>query len=127
MITKKNILILLTSALVLSVLLLVFNFYDDDPLDSIDQKEQIWLKCTNKNCNADFQIKKRDYFEYIEENKSGSSLLVPLYPCEICGEKTCRRAIKCPKCHKVFIYGISQSRYPDHCPYCGFSKMEKSK
>ena len=87
---------------------------------------QIWIKCNNLDCGHEDQIDKKDYFEYQEKHWNPKApLATPTLVCSKCSEHSVYRAVKCPKCQKVFFYGASES-YPDKClePECGYSAIE---
>ena len=91
-------------------------------VNAIDPSEMLWVKC-NK-CKAEYQMPKKEYYVYLQENMTGST--PPPLPCKECGEKGVYRAVKCESCGNVFYYGASgPNAFPDKCPKCGFSKTEE--
>jgi len=92
-------------------------------IESIDSSEKIWMMCTNPKCQAQYQIGKREYFEYVENNRTGP--LVPGMECKECGEASVYRAVKCGKCGHLFLYGSKGLDFADRCPKCGYSQTEE--
>ena len=92
-------------------------------IDSIKRGEMVWVKCSNPDCVAEYQMGKRDYYEYIEEHQVGMSN--PALVCKECGEETVYRAEKCPECGAIFFLGSVRGDYQDRCPECGYSKTEQ--
>jgi hypothetical protein len=102
-------------------------------LESIKRGKQLyWVKCNNPNCNAEYQMDKRDYYDQLQEKIREKIKVNPLasqtpaLTCEKCGEPSLYRAIKCEKCGNIFFYGASKD-HPDRCPECGYSKTETSR
>jgi ribosomal protein L40E len=85
----------------------------------------VWVKCRNPKCENTWQMDKRDYFEYIEKNRSG--MKVPGIVCPKCGEKDGYRAEKCEKCEFIFERGSVPNDIPDRCPKCGCSALEETR
>ncbi len=86
---------------------------------------KIWTKCRNPNCEAEYQMEKRDYAEYVQTHMDPILMTVPALICEKCGEESIYRAIECKECGLVFErYSVPES-LPDKCPKCGFSEMER--
>jgi len=89
-------------------------------IEGIGAGEKIWVKC-NK-CGAEYQMSKKDYYEYIKTHMRGIS--TPPLPCKECGEEALYRAVKCEKCGHIFFYGQTPNDYSDRCPECGYSATE---
>ena len=94
-------------------------------VQSIDPSERIWLMCTNPNCKAEYEVTKKAYFEFVEENRMG--IQVPGMECKECGKPSAFRAVKCEKCGHVFLYGARGLDFADRCPKCRHSKMEEDR
>ncbi len=96
-------------------------------MDSIPDEEMIWVKCANDSCGATYQMSKKAYFKYIEENAQTMSPTAPPLVCEKCGEQSGYRAEKCtnPACGIVFFRGAVPNDFADRCPECGHSKTEE--
>ena len=94
-------------------------------VETIKSGELIWVKCTNADCGHEYQIDKRGYFEYIQENQKG--LVRPAMVCEKCGEESVFRAEKCEKCGAVFFYEAYAGDLPDRCTECGYSAIEEKR
>jgi hypothetical protein len=86
--------------------------------DEIPKGEMMWVKCANPNCNAEYEVEVRAYYDSAKDSKSG----VP--KCKQCGEESLLAATKCEKCEKIFIPGTVLGEVRDRCPYCGYSKVE---
>ncbi|HUT31635.1 MAG TPA: hypothetical protein VMX13_17735 [Sedimentisphaerales bacterium] len=90
-------------------------------------REMTWVKCRNPRCNAEYEISKKDYFVYVEKNQDWRSAGAPALVCEICGEPSIYRAVKCEGCGFVFEMGSVPLDYQDRCPRCKFSRLEHDK
>lgn len=89
-------------------------------------KEMIWVKCRNPQCEAEYQINKKEYYEYIDEerSKNPSVLATPPMICKECGMKEVFEATKCEKCGLIFETGLKADDFRDRCPKCGYSTIE---
>lgn len=87
-------------------------------------KEQVWVKCNDKDCGSEYEMNKKAFFEFIEKNAVG--MTAPPLKCEKCSKDTVYRAVKCEKCGKVFFYG-NPGDYADRCPDCSYSKIENDR
>lgn len=96
-------------------------------VSSIPRSEQIWVKCINPDCQAEYQMGKRDYFERAMKERSPDEIGLPLLPCEKCGKKSLCRAVKCEKCGYVFARGSVDNDFEDRCPKCRYSKVEEGR
>jgi hypothetical protein len=74
-----------------------------------------------------WQINKKDYFEYVEQNRNALALGNPPLKCDKCGEASAYIAIKCEQCDAVFFKGTIADDFSDRCPECGVSKTEQSR
>jgi predicted Zn-ribbon and HTH transcriptional regulator len=79
----------------------------------------VWIKCTNPDCNAEYQMKREDYLKQVREVTAYTVGMTPIR-CEKCGKDTAYLAIKCPKCGFVFVEGMTPD---DVCPNCGWSTV----
>ena len=86
-----------------------------------------WVKCRNPQCGAEYEVNLKEYFEYVEENMDRRTLMAPAMTCKECGEPSVYRAIKCNGCGLVFEAGSVPRDFPDRCPKCAFSQMEKNR
>jgi hypothetical protein len=82
--------------------------------------QQLWVKCTDKDCGNEYEMNKKEYFQFVEKNTVG--MMTPPMKCSKCGKDTVYRAVKCEKCGKIFMYG-NPGDYADRCE-CGYSKIE---
>jgi hypothetical protein len=104
-------------------------------IESIKRGEMIWVKCDNEECEAEYQMDKREYFEYLQDhpptpeqfaammsdpNVRGATPLV----CNKCKQESVFRGEKCDKCGIVFIRGTVRHDFADRCPECDYSKTE---
>jgi len=100
-----------------------------DSMESISDDAMIWVKCNNPACKAEYQMGKKDYFRYIEENIDPRAESVPPLICTECGKPSAYRAEKCgnPDCGIIFFRGIVPNELADRCPECGYSATEESR
>jgi predicted RNA-binding Zn-ribbon protein involved in translation (DUF1610 family) len=90
--------------------------------------EMYWLKCRNPDCEHEWQMDKRDYYEYLNEHRrEAPPMSVPPVVCPKCGEDSGYRAEKCEKCGLVFERGSVPNDLPDRCPKCGYSAIEEAR
>lgn len=80
--------------------------------------QSVYLKCTK--CAFVKEMEKDGYFKMLRDEFNNEER--PL-ECEDCGGD-CYRALKCSKCNNVFIRGLTNTKYPDRCPKCGFSESQ---
>ena len=90
-------------------------------------KEVTWVKCRNPECEAEYQVTKKEYFQYQEEHYDPRVPGAPPMVCQQCGEESVYRAVKCEKCGLVFEMGTIRGDYNDRCPKCRYSKLEAEK
>jgi len=90
--------------------------------------EMTWVKCDNPDCNISYEMPLRDYYQLVSTKmREKGNMGMPPITCKKCGKETLFRAVKCEKCQAVFFYVFgSVEDYPDRCPKCGFSKLEKA-
>jgi len=86
-----------------------------------------WVKCRNPACEAEYQITKKQYFEYVEKHDDPSMGEAPPLICKKCGEHSVHRAVKCENCGLVFEMGTIRGDYQDRCPKCRHSKLETNR
>lgn len=91
------------------------------------EKEMIWVKCRNPDCEATYQTTKKDYYEYIEAHVDPRMMEPPPLVCEKCKEESGYRAVKCEKCELVFEIGSVPADFEDRCPECKYSTIEKKR
>jgi hypothetical protein len=87
--------------------------------------ETVWVKCRNPKCENEWQMDKRDYFEYLKEHQEPTSMTIPAIVCPKCGKESGYRAEKCENCGLIFERGSVPNDFPDRCPKCGHSKEER--
>ena len=95
--------------------------------DSIKRGEMIWVKCSNPDCGAEYQIDNKDYLEYIKEHSSPMSLVAAPLVCKECGQESVYKAVKCAKCGLVFFSGTVPNDFADRCPECSYSQTEEGR
>jgi hypothetical protein len=97
-------------------------------VQQIEPGQAILTLCTNPNCNHQSEMDKRAYYEEVDKlvrlNPRQSQ---PPLPCSICGKKSVFRAVRCPQCDHVFLYGRIQHDVADRCPKCRYSQMEEDR
>jgi len=97
-------------------------------LDSVSDSQMMWVKCSNPECNAEYQIGTKEYFKTIQDNLDPNApTRTPALVCRKCGKVSVYRALKCEKCGKIYFPGVANRQYPDKCSECGYSKMEDIK
>lgn len=94
-------------------------------VESVDASEKTWMMCTNPSCQAKYEIRKKEYFKFVEDNRTG--MQVPGMECKKCGKVSAYRAVECEKCANVFLYGARGLDFADRCPECHYSKMEEDR
>ena len=94
-------------------------------VEGLDPTEMIWVKCSNEDCEAEYEVSKKDYYTYMQENRDPMSMLPPPMRCKECGEESCLQAIKCESCGLLFFKGTVPHDFADRCPECKFSKTEQ--
>ena len=100
---------------------------DSSGVEGLKRGEMIWAKCSNPDCGAEYQIDKKDYFEYVQEHQDPMAQYAPPLVCKECGEESLYRAVKCPKCEIVFFRGAVTNDFADRCPECGYSQTEEGR
>jgi len=104
-------------------------------IETIDPNELIWVKCTNTECNAEYQTGKRAYFEYLQANPPSPQEFAammqdptknptPALICKECEQETVYRAEKCENCGLVFVRGAVRHDFADRCTACKYSRTE---
>ena len=97
-------------------------------IEGIPAGEMMWVKCSNKACNAEYQISKRDYYQFMKEHANPLASAPPMV-CQKCGKDSVYAAVKCenPQCGTVFFENSVRGDFPDRCPKCGYSATEESR
>jgi len=123
---KKNLITIgiIVGCLVIAVAVTFFTRRTSHGIDSIKKGDMIWVKCYSTDCKAEYQIEKRDYFEFLQKNANPMAMRMPPMECEKCSQKSIYRAVKCEECDTIFFYGEIADQFKDKCPKCGFSKTE---
>jgi len=96
-------------------------------IEGIQRGTLTWVKCNNPDCNAEYEMDVKDYFdEYKKAVAPSPTELAPL-TCKKCGQQSVYKGEKCTKCGKVFYPATVRGDYPDRCTYCNYSVMEAKK
>ena len=96
--------------------------------------QTMYMVCKNKNCpEKEYEITEDEFREMIQMQVSqgGAGLVMgqrQVFECKHCGQETAYISQKCEECGNFFPinYGVTDD-YPDRCPKCGHSKIEKSR
>ncbi|MHC4456609.1 MAG: hypothetical protein ACYS0I_05860 [Planctomycetota bacterium] len=97
----------------------------ENHLEDLDPKDKMWVKCTSQYCGAEYEMAKKEYQKIIRQQvNSGKGFEISIV-CKQCGQGIIQKAVKCPKCEKVFLYGaMGRGSFADKCPSCKFSETE---
>ncbi len=93
-------------------------------IEEIPSSDMVWVKCLDLNCGAEYQMRKRDYFQYLVNHQDPMSIMAPAIICNKCGSESVYRAEKCAKCGLVFRRSSIPHDFADRCPECGYSTTE---
>ena len=96
---------------------------------TVEPVDKLWVKCSNPDCEATYQVDRDEYFLYLHENQDPFNPgVTPPMLCQECSEQSVYLANKCPECGNVFFDGEAEDEdYHDRCPECGYSKRESKK
>ena len=93
---------------------------------------KIWVKCANPDCEAEYQITRKEYQEQMREQMADGEMMMmmmtpPALICKECEEESLYIATKCSnsECGAIFFTNTNMEDYPDRCPECGISEMEE--
>ena len=100
------------------VITLVRSHSNRGGVESLKPGDMMWAKCVNPNCEAEYEIEKKEYYSSAQKSPSKTP------QCKQCNEYSLFDAVKCPKCGIVFIPGTVRDDVKDRCPECGFSVRE---
>ena len=124
---KKVIMLIVVMVSLISAGFITFsNIYKKSTYLNELKGEIVLLKCRNSECNYTFEMDMKDYYEYLQNNRSNTGGVTAL-PCPKCGQKSAYEAIKCVKCGNIFFVNRIKRDFFDRCPKCGFSKEEKQR
>ncbi len=95
-------------------------------LESLPPDAITWVKCRCDDCEAEYQMRLREYFGSLEDymEQHPNSPLPPALACRKCGKESVYEAAKCEICRLVFEIGWKAGDYEDKCPNCNFSSIE---
>ena len=129
MATSRKKLFMMSIITIGCIVLAVFTSYktlsQKSGIDTLKRGTMIWVKCSNPDCGAEYQMDLVDYHKALKENMSAESFSTPPIRCRVCGKNSVYRAIKCEKCGLVFFYGAVRGDYPDKCPRCGHRTLSQ--
>jgi hypothetical protein len=126
---KKPIMIgVIVVCVVLAVAITLMRSSEKSGLDSISDSEKTWVKCSNPDCGAEYQIGTKEFFKKIQETMDPNApARTPALVCQKCSKISVYRAVKCEKCGKMYFPGVASKQFPDKCSECGYSKTEEIK
>lgn len=87
----------------------------------------VWVKCRNPDCEHEWQMDRRDYFEYLREHQDPMAMTAAAVVCPKCGEESGYQAEKCENCGLIFERGSVRRDFADRCPKCGYSATEEAR
>jgi len=128
--SKPLMIIMVVACLVLAVV--VFFLFGNEEQSGYSQFEgvSILVKCSNPECNAEYQMDKKEFREAVSAEKQKNLLYIgdPPIRCKECGQMSLLEAIKCPKCETVFFKGqLGPGHFKDECPNCGYSETKEQR
>jgi len=93
------------------------------------EKEQIWVKCINPECDYEGQMNKAEFYEWQENypKEHPGVYVAPPMPCPECGKNSLKEAVKCAKCGHIFVKIYKGGDFSDRCPECGYSQTEQDR
>ncbi|MHC4152800.1 MAG: hypothetical protein ACYSSP_11995 [Planctomycetota bacterium] len=130
--SKPVMVIVMIACIVLAVVVYIVMLPDEDEGYSQIAGVPMWVKCSNPDCNAEYETDKAIFRESVGELKKQN----PMYPgdppivCEKCKQQSLLEAVKCPKteCGAVFYRGeLGAGHFKDECPKCGYSETKEKR
>ncbi len=129
---KKKVMLGIIGVSVLVVAIMTIGRMGGDKAGEIPEFEgQVeWVLCRNPDCEANYSMPMKDFYEKLNELRPPGSPVVPAFVCEKCNEESVFRAVKCEKCELIFepgsIYSVhgDTDDYGDRCPKCKYSHKE---
>lgn len=123
---KKKSFIVIAFCLIIIVIVTLLSFSDNPRKIPDFEGRSIWVKCTEGQCGATYQMELNQYFEELKtKQKTWAGFGTPGLTCEKCGNDSAYRAIKCEKCGTIFRRVAGRGTFADRCPECGFSKTQE--
>ena len=126
--SKPVMIIVLIACLVLAVVVYILMLPEQGGGYEELAGQIVWVKCTNPDCGAEYEIDEAEFRGAINEMKKQN----PMYPgdppvaCKQCGQQSVVEATKCPKCGKIFFTGeLGPGHFRDECPECGYSATKE--
>ncbi|MHC4265270.1 MAG: hypothetical protein ACYSUK_04970 [Planctomycetota bacterium] len=126
--SKPVMIIVLVACLVLAVVLYILLLPDQGGGYEELAGQLALVKCSNSDCNAEYEIDEAEFMGAINEIKKQN----PMYPgdppvaCKQCGQQSVMAATKCGKCGIVFFKGeLGPGHFRDECPECGYSATKE--
>ena len=101
-------------------------------IESIPEGAVTLVTCRNGECNANYEMPKREYHTQMEQKQLENPELVlvalPLV-CDKCSKPSLFKAFKCEKCGLVYEGNSVRGDFVDRCPNqdCGYSAIEQGR
>jgi len=96
-------------------------------INDIPDDKMTWVKCNNPSCNAEYEMKDKDFYEAMKGRFNPMARTTPALTCEKCGKDSLFKALKCPYCSTVFFKEGVPGKIFDFCPNCKKSATEESR
>ncbi|MHC4187865.1 MAG: hypothetical protein ACYST2_00530 [Planctomycetota bacterium] len=128
--SKPVMVIVLVACLVLAVVVYVAMLPDDQGDYTQLAGVNIWVKCNNPDCNAEYEIDKAEFRGFILEEKKQNPMFPgdPPVACNQCNQQSLLEAVQCPKCNTLFFRGeLGAGHFKDECPQCGHSDTKEQR
>ncbi|MHC4755778.1 MAG: hypothetical protein ACYTBP_11605 [Planctomycetota bacterium] len=88
------------------------------------QEDLILVKCEDPDCSVQYQISRREMYQYMRENVDPVKMQQPVLVCRKCGKESVYEVVKCCECEHVFYPNTVKGAYSDICPKCGCSEIK---
>lgn len=91
-------------------------------LERIPSGDTVLIKCENAQCEAVYQMNKREYYALVDEvaaRMPNTPTSPPPVACQECQAASARKAMKCTACGHVFFSADTPGAGADRCPECG--------
>lgn len=125
---KKKTLLIIAVCLLAAAFVALITKKKDTGVNSIQSGALVWVKCTGGDCNAEYQMEKRDYYAQVQEKRKINPMSMMNVPvdCQKCGAESLHMADKCGKCGHIFLKTAATGEHGDKCPECGYSAIEEN-
>ena len=85
---KKPIMIgAIVVCIALAIVITLMRGSESTGVDSIARGQMTWVKCSNEDCGAEYQMDRRDYYEWQKENTDPFATQATPMVCKECGEE----------------------------------------